>query len=51
VWIASGIVVGGAHDHEADLSGANQEEEQEPTIGPMDIIPYNPLKDRGLVYS
>jgi len=50
-WIACGVVVGGANDHEASPSGVNQEEEQEPTIGKMDIIPYNPLEDRGLVYS
>jgi len=48
-WTAVGVVVGGAHDHEASLSGANQEEE--PTTGPMDLIPYNPPKDRGPVYS
>ena len=48
-WIAAGAVVGGAHDHEAGPSGANQEEE--PTAGPMDLIPYNPLEDRGPVYS
>jgi len=38
----------GAHDHEASPSGANHEEE--PTVGPKDIIPYNPLEDRGPVY-
>ena len=32
--------VGSASDHEAGPSGANKEEEQEPTNGPMDIIPY-----------
>ena len=37
MWITGGVVVGGAHDHEAGPSGANQEEE--PTVGPMDIIP------------
>jgi len=45
----AGAVVGGAYDHEAGPSGANQKEE--PTVGPMDLIPYNPLEDRGLVYS
>jgi len=48
-WTIAGVVVGGAHDHETGLSGANQEEE--PTAGPMDLIPYNPPEDRGLVYS
>ena len=33
-WTAVGAVVGGAHDHEASPSGANQEEE--PTVGPID---------------
>jgi len=36
-WPATRAVVGGAHDHEADTSGANQEEE--PTVGPKDLIP------------
>jgi len=36
-WIVAGAVVSGAHDHEAGPSGANQEEE--PTVGPMDLIP------------
>jgi len=45
----AGVVVGGAHDHEVGPSGVNQEEE--PTTEPMDLIPYNPPKDRGLVYS
>jgi len=40
-WTIVGAVVGGAHDHEVGPSGANQEEE--PTTGPMDLIPYNPL--------
>jgi len=44
----AGVVVGGAHDHEVSPSGANQEEE--PTAGSMDLIPYNPRKDRGPVY-
>jgi len=48
-WTTVGAVVGGAHDHEAGPSGANQEEE--PTAGPMDLIPYHPLEDRGPVYS
>jgi len=48
-WTAVGVVVGGVHDHEVGPSGANQEEE--PTAGPMDLIPYNPPKYRGLVYS
>ena len=48
-WIAASVVLGGAHDHEVGPSGANQEEE--PTTGPMDLIPYNPPKDRGHVYS
>jgi len=48
-WTTAGAVVGGAHDHEAGPSGANQEEE--PIAGPMDLIPYNPPEDRGLVYS
>jgi len=48
-WTTAGAVVGRAHDHEADPSGANQEEE--PTAGPMDLIPYNSSEDRGLVYS
>jgi len=42
-WIAAGAVVGGAHDHGVDPSGANQEEE--PTTWPMDLIPYNPPED------
>jgi len=44
----AGAVVGGAHDHEAGPSGANQEEE--PIVGPMHLIPYNPPEDRGPVY-
>jgi len=48
-WITAGAVVGGAHDHEAGPSGANQEEK--PTVGLMDLIPYNHLEDRGPVYS
>jgi len=44
----AGAVVGGAHDHEAGSSGANKEEE--PTAGPIDLIPYNLLDDRGPVY-
>jgi len=48
-WTIAGVVVGGAHDHEAGPSSVNQEEE--PTAGPMDLIPYNPLEDRGSVYS
>jgi len=48
-WTTADAVVDGAHDHEADLSGANQEEE--PTVGPMDLILCNPSEDRGLVYS
>jgi len=48
-WTTVGAVVGGAHDHEAGPSGANQEEE--PTAGPMDLIPYNPPEDKGPVYS
>jgi len=43
------VVVGSAHDHEAGPSGVNQEEE--PTVGPMDLIPYNPLEDKGPVYT
>jgi len=49
MWTIGGVAVGGAHDHEVGPSGANQEEE--PTVKPMDIIPYNPLEDRGHVYS
>ena len=48
-WTAADAVVGGAHDHEAGPSGANQEEE--PTDGPMNLIPHNPLEDRDPVYS
>jgi len=48
-WTIVGDVVSGAHDHEDGPSGANQEEE--PTVGPMDLIPYNPSKDKGHVYS
>jgi len=48
-WTAAGAVVGGAHDHEAGPSGTNQEEE--PTVGPMDLIPHNPLEHRGPMYS
>jgi len=48
-WPTVGAVVDGAHDHEAGPSGANQKEE--PTVGPIDLIPYNPLEDRGPVYS
>ena len=48
-WTIAGVVVGGAHDHEAGLSGANQEEE--PIVGPMDLIPNNLLADRGPMYS
>jgi len=48
-WTTAGVVVGGAHDHEAGPSGTNQEEE--PTVGLMDLIPYNPPEDRGLLYS
>jgi len=48
-WTTTDAVVGGAHDHEAGPSGANQEEE--PTARPMDLIPYNPPEDRGSVYS
>ena len=48
-WTTAGAVGGGAHDHEAGPSGVNQEEE--PTARPMDLIPYNPPKDRGPVYS
>jgi len=48
-WTTTGAIVGGAHDHEAGPSGANQEEE--PTVAPMDLIPYNPPEDRGPVYS
>ena len=33
-WTAAGVVIGGAHDHEADPSDANQEEE--PIARPMD---------------
>ena len=46
-WTVAGVVVGGAHDHEVGSNGANQEEK--PTTGPMDLIPYNLLEDRGLV--
>ena len=48
-WTTTEVVVGGANDHEAGPSGANQEDE--PIVGPMDLIPYNPPKDRGLMYS
>ena len=48
-WIAVGVVVASAHDHEVGPSGANQEEEQ--TTGPIDLIPYNPPEDIGPVYS
>jgi len=48
-WITAGVVVSGAHDHEAGPSGANQEEE--PTVGPMELVPYNPPDDRGHMYS
>jgi len=51
VWTTGGIAACGAHDHETGLSGANQEEEQEPSIGPMDIIPYEPPEDKGPMYS
>ena len=44
VWTPSGIAAGGGHDHEAGPSGVNQKEE--PTVGPMDIMPYNPLEDK-----
>jgi len=40
-WTAVGAEVG--------PSGANQKEE--PTAGPMNLIPYNPPKDRGFMYS
>ena len=48
-WTVVGVVVGGARDYEVGPSGANQE--KEPTVGPMDLIPYNPLEDKGLMYS
>jgi len=48
-WTTVKAVVSGAHDYEVGPSGANQEEE--PTAGPMDLIPYNPPEDRGPVYS
>jgi len=48
-WTTASVVVGGVHDHEIGPSDANKEEE--PTAGPMDLIPYNPLEDRGPVYS
>jgi len=48
-WTIVGVVVGGAHDYEVAPSGANKEEE--PTVGPMDLIPYNPPEDKCLVYS
>ena len=54
VWTVGGIggvTASGANDHEVGPSGANQEEEQEPTAGPMDIVAYNHLKDRGHVYE
>jgi len=40
-WTNAEALVGDANDHEAGPSGANQEEE--PTVGPMDLIPYNPM--------
>jgi len=48
-WTIVGVVVGDTRDHETGPTGANQEEE--PTVGPMDLIPYNPPKDRGPMYS
>ena len=48
-WTTAGAIIGGAHDREGSPSGANQEEEL--TIGPMDLITYKPPEDRGLVYS
>ena len=48
-WKTAGVVVVGAHDHEVGPSSANQKEE--PTAGCMDLIPYNPLEDRGPEYS
>jgi len=48
-WTDASVVVGSAHDHEASPISTNQEEE--PTVGPMDLIPYKPLEDRGHVYS
>jgi len=48
-WKTAGVVVVGAHDHEVGPSSANQKEE--PTARPMDLISYNPLEDRGPVYS
>jgi len=47
-WKTAGAVVGDAHDHEAGPNGANQEEE--PSVGPMDLIPYNPPEYRGPMY-
>jgi len=51
VWGIGDVVVGGANDHEVGPYGTNQEEEKKPTTGPMDIVSYNPPKDRGLMYS
>jgi len=48
-WTTVGAVVGGAHDHETSPSGVNQEEK--PTVGLMDLIPYKPPGDKGPVYS
>jgi len=41
-WTAAGVVVGGAHDHEAGPSGTNQEEE--PTTRPMNLIPLQRIE-------
>jgi len=41
--------IGGPHDNKASPSGANQKEE--PIVGLMDLIPYNPPVDKGPVYS
>jgi len=49
VLTVGGITAGGAHDHEIGTSRTNQEEE--PTVGPINIIPYNPSKERGPMYS
>lgn len=53
VWIAWGIggaTVGGAKGHEVGPSGANQEDVDEPTTKPMEIVPHNPLEERGPTY-
>jgi len=40
-------LIGGTNDHEAGPSRTNQEDEEEPIIEPMEIIPYIRQKNRG----